>query len=63
MNLLPCLLRRCFKTAVLADQMPQFRDVELPLDSVGKAVVTISNERMPINSFLAAGQISQMAWE
>lgn len=35
MNLLPCLLRRCFKTAALEDYTPQFPDVELPLDRVG----------------------------
>lgn len=62
MNLLQCLLRGCFKTAALEDYTPQFPDIELPLDRVGKAVITISNETMPINSLLEAGQISQGAW-
>lgn len=43
--------------------MPQIHDVELPLNGVGIAVVTTSNERMSINSLLAAGRISQVAWE
>lgn len=63
MNLLLSLLRRCFKTAALAELMPQIPDVELPLNRVGIAVVTISNERMSIDSLLAAGRISQVAWE
>lgn len=63
MNLLLCLLRSCFRTAALAELMPQIPDGELPLNRVGIAVVPISNERMSINSLLAAGQISQMSWE
>lgn len=63
MNLLLCLLRSCFKMAALAELMPQIPDGELPLNRVGIAVVPISNERMSINSLLAAGQISQMSWE
>lgn len=62
MNLLPCLLRSCFKTAALEDYTPQFPDIELPLDKVGKAVITINNETMPISSLLEAGQISQGVW-
>lgn len=62
MKLLLCLLR-CLKTAARADHMPQFPDVELPLDRVGKGAVVISNERIPTNSLLAAGEISQIAWE